>query len=106
MVWQVGTRQGLLRPSQVPVHNRYEALQVDLDNTEERGTSGLEVTLRSYQAAPCIKSAPAKKKKKKKIGCSPVRLPSEGNCRTNIQTRPTGPDYNCEEKAPCPGSAL
>ena len=70
-------------PSQVPLHNRYEALQVELKNNEADGSPSLDVTLRLNQPIPCVKTASTKKKKT----ChSCRRLPSEGNRRHNMHT--------------------
>lgn len=74
-------------PSQVPLYNRYEALKVQANNTEEYGSSGLEMSPRSSRPMPCIKTFPTKKNKQ--TSCCHWRLPSEGNRRPNIQTGPT-----------------
>lgn len=55
-------------PSQVPVCNRYEALQVESNDIEEYGSTSLEVSLRLSQLMPCIKTVCTKTK-----GCVIVR---------------------------------
>ena len=49
-------------PSQVPLHNRYEALQVEPNNNKDDGSSSLEVLPRLSRPKPCIKTASIKKK--------------------------------------------
>ncbi|KAK4818826.1 LOW QUALITY PROTEIN: hypothetical protein QYF61_019863 [Mycteria americana] len=51
-------------PSQVPLHNRYEALQVEPNNNEDDGSSSLEVLPRLSRTTPCIKTASIKKKRR------------------------------------------
>ena len=51
-------------PSQMPLHNRYEALQVAPNNNKEDGSSSLEVSLRLSQPTPCVKTASIKKKRR------------------------------------------
>ncbi|KAK4826596.1 hypothetical protein QYF61_010358 [Mycteria americana] len=50
-------------PSQVPLHNRYEAVQVEPNNDEDNGSSSLEVWLRLSRPTPCVKTASIKKKR-------------------------------------------
>ena len=45
-----------LPPSQVPLHNRYEALQVVPNNDEDDGSPSLEESPRLSQPTPCIKT--------------------------------------------------
>lgn len=47
--------------AQVPSHNWYKALQVELNNKEDHGSSSLEVLLRLSWSTPCIKTASIKK---------------------------------------------
>lgn len=54
---------GTFPPSHVPVCNRYEALQADLNNIEEHSTSGLEVSPKSFWLVPCFETAPTKKRR-------------------------------------------
>ena len=51
-------------PSQVPLHNRYEALQVELNNNGDDGSSSLEVSPRLSRPTPCVKTASIKKKRR------------------------------------------
>ncbi|KAK4817820.1 hypothetical protein QYF61_000655 [Mycteria americana] len=48
--------------SQVPLHNRYEALQVEPNDDEDDGSSSLEVSLRLSWPMLCVKAASIKKK--------------------------------------------
>lgn len=50
-------------PYQVPLHNRYEALQVELNDNEDNSSSSIEVLLRLSQPMPRIKTASIKKSK-------------------------------------------
>lgn len=47
----------------VPLSNRYEALEVEPNDTEDDGSSGLEVLLRLSQPMPCIQTASRKEKR-------------------------------------------
>lgn len=50
-------------PSQVPLHNGYEALQVELNDNEDNSSSSMDVLLRLSQPMPCMKTASIKKSK-------------------------------------------
>uniref|UniRef100_R7VVZ9 Uncharacterized protein n=1 Tax=Columba livia TaxID=8932 RepID=R7VVZ9_COLLI len=51
-------------PSQIPLHNSHEALQVQPNNNmEEDGSTKLKVPQRTSRSAPSIKTAAIKKKK-------------------------------------------
>lgn len=52
-------------PSQVHWHNRYKALQVQLNGNEKDCSSRSEVSLRLNQPTPCIKTASIQNKKKR-----------------------------------------
>ena len=49
-------------PSQVPLYNRYEALEVEPNNDEDDGPSRLEVLLRLSWPMSCMKITSIKKK--------------------------------------------
>lgn len=88
---------GTSPPSQVPVHNRYEALHVDLNNTEEHGTSVWKVTPSLRLPLPCIKTV-STKNKRRVIIVGHFLLKGTGGpvCRLNLLHRdvlpPSGPD--------------
>lgn len=52
-------------PSQVRWHNRYKALQVQLNGNEKDCSSRSEVSLRLNQPTPCIKTASIQNEKKR-----------------------------------------
>lgn len=49
--------------SQVPLHNRCEALQVEINNNKDNGSCDLELSLRLSWAIPCINTASIKKRR-------------------------------------------
>lgn len=48
-------------PSQVPLYNRYEVLEVEPNNDEGDGPSSLEVLPRLSWPVPCIRPLPLRK---------------------------------------------
>lgn len=47
----------------VPLRSRYEAREVEPNDIEDDGSSGLEVLLRLSQPMPCIQTASRKEKR-------------------------------------------
>jgi len=68
-------------PSQVPLHSRYKAVQVEPNNDEDDGSSRLEVSPRLNQPTLCVNTASMKEKRWVIVNRG---LSSEGNRRSNI----------------------
>jgi len=73
-------------PSQVPLGNRSEALQVELNNDEDEGSSRLQELPRLSWPMSYIKTAYIQKKK---TGHCHRKLFPDGNREPNMQTSPT-----------------
>ena len=86
LLWKFSRRyyklQTEIPPSQVPLHNRYEAVQVKPNHGEDDGSSRLKVSPRWSQPTPCTKTASIKKNRQVTvIGDSLLRETEGPTCR-------------------------